>query len=190
MTTQPKILAFSGSTRTGSINTRLLHATVPLCEAAGATVTLVDLKDYPMPLYNGDLEASEGVPEASLRLRDLLTDHHGLLLACPEYNSSITPLLKNTIDWMSRPSEGRSQPYTGRTCGLVACSGGKLGGLRGLIEVRRILGNLGMIVVPTQAAVSGGAGAVGDDGTLTDEAMAKLVKATAEQLVSVTAALN
>ncbi|MEM8886040.1 MAG: NAD(P)H-dependent oxidoreductase [Planctomycetota bacterium] len=147
----PKILAFAGSTRTDSLNRKLAAMAA---EMAGAT--LLELRDYPLPIYDGDLEAAEGLPENVLKLKAQFDAHDGLLIACPEYNGSITPLLKNTIDWVSRaaPDEKPLQQFRGKVAGLLAASPGALGGMRGLVHVRAILGGIGVHVIPDQAAVS------------------------------------
>ncbi len=100
-----RILAFAGSIRRDSINRRLAQAAARGAEAAGAEVTWLELADWPLPIYDGDLEADSGFPENVIALKDMFDAHDGLLIGCPEYNSSITPLLKNTIDWISRPIE-------------------------------------------------------------------------------------
>src|SRR5262245_15744970 len=102
----PKILAFAGSLRTGSFNKKLIRVAVAGARAAGAEVTLIDLRDYPLPVFDEDLEKAEGLHPNARKLKDLMFAHHGLLLSCPEYNSSITAVLKNTIDWISRPVPG------------------------------------------------------------------------------------
>jgi chromate reductase len=155
-TMTPKILAFAGSTRIGSLNRQVLDYAVQGAREAGAEVTLIDLRDYSMPLYNRDLELSHSLPEASARLKDLFKSHHGLLLACPEYNSSITPLLKNTLDWVSRPDgkESGLVPYEGKLAALVSASEGHLGGLRGLRHMREILVALRVLVIPKQMALA------------------------------------
>lgn len=152
----PKILAFAGSTRNDSLNRKVLDHAVRGAREAGAEVTLIDLKDYSLPLYNGDLEESHGLPEAAVRLKGLFKSHHGLLLACPEYNSSITPLLKNTLDWVSRQhgEESGLVPYQGKLAALVSASEGHLGGLRSLRHVREILTALQMLVIPKQMALA------------------------------------
>jgi NAD(P)H-dependent FMN reductase len=152
----PKILAFAGSTRTGSFNRQALDYAVRGARNAGAEVTLIDLMDFTLPLYNGDLEKSHGLPEAAVRLKALFKTHHGLLLACPEYNSSITPLLKNTMDWVSRPhgEESGLVPYQGKMAALVSASEGHLGGLRSLRHVREILTALQVLVIPKQMALA------------------------------------
>lgn len=151
-----RILAFAGSTRRESLNRQALTHAVRGAREAGAEVTVIELRDYGLPLYDGDLEASEGLPEAAARLKALFQAHDGLLLACPEYNGSITPLLKNTLDWVSRPlgDESGLLPYQGKWAGLVAASAGTLGGLRGLRHVREILTNLQVMVIPQQMALS------------------------------------
>lgn len=152
----PKILAFAGSTRNDSFNRRALNYAVQGARVAGAEVTLIELRDYSLPLYNGDLEDSHGLPEAAVRLKALFKSHQGLLLGCPEYNSSITPLLKNTLDWVSRPhgEESGLVPYQGKLAALVSASAGNLGGMRGLRHVREILTTLQVMVIPKQMALS------------------------------------
>lgn len=174
----PRILAFAGSTRTESFNKKLIRVAVEGAKDAGAEVTLIDLRDFPMPLYDGDLEASEGVPKFGMDLKRLFLDHQGLLLSCPEYNSSITGVLKNAIDWVSRPVPGEKplECFKGKVCGLVATSPGALGGLRGLVTVRSILGNIGAIVLPDQVAVPRADQAFDADGALKDEKQAASVK--------------
>ncbi|MHC2069078.1 NADPH-dependent FMN reductase [Bremerella sp. T1] len=167
---RPKILAFAGSARRDSFNKKLVRIAARGAEEAGAEVTLLDLADFPLPLYDGDLEAEQGIPENAKALKELFLAHQGLLLSCPEYNSSITPLLKNTIDWVSRPFEGE-QPlaaYKNKICALMSASPGGLGGLRGLVHVRAILQNIGVIVLPKQMAISQANNAFADDGSLND----------------------
>lgn len=168
MTTNANILAFAGSLRAESFNKTLLRTAVRGAEAAGASVTVIDLADYRMPIYDGDLEAESGLPENAEKLQELFMAHNGLLIAAPEYNSSITPVLKNTIDWVSRRDGGADlRCYAGKTAGLIATGGGS-GGMRGLVHVRQILGNIGVLVLPEQATVSGAWTAFDDDGELKD----------------------
>lgn len=186
-----RVLAFAGSIRAGSINRVLAQAAAQGAEAAGAAVTWLELADYPLPLYNGDLEAGEGIPAPAMRLKDIFDDHDALLIGCPEYNSSVTPLLKNTIDWVSRPVEGRGSlhAFTGKVAGLVAGSGGALGGLRGLVHVRAILGNIGVIVVPEQRAVPGAPKLI-EDGRVTDEATRRSLELVGRRVAEVAGALK
>ncbi len=141
-------------------------------------VTYTDLRDYGMPLYDGDMEAENGVPENALRLRELMKAHDGLLLACPEYNSSITAVLKNTIDWASRPRAGETDLvcFKGKVINLVSASPGKWGGLRGLVTVRSILSNMGCIVLPNQFCLSFSDKAFNNEGSLQDEKLAQFLQ--------------
>jgi chromate reductase len=176
----PRILAFAGSTRSGSFNRQALNYAVQGARDAGAEVTLIDLKDFSLPIYNGDLEISHSLPEAAVRLKNLFKSHDGLLIACPEYNSSITPLLKNTLDWVSRPhgEESGLVPYQDKLAALVSASAGNLGGLRALRHVREILTALGVMVLPAQVAVRQADKPFGDQQTLKLGALgAELAKA-------------
>jgi NAD(P)H-dependent FMN reductase len=165
-----KILAFAGSTRKESFNKKLVRIAARSAEAAGASVTLLDLRDYPMPLYDGDLEAAEGLPEHARRLKQTMIEHDGFLISSPEYNSSITGVLKNSIDWVSRPAAGEPSlvAFKGKVAMLMSASPGALGGLRGLVHVRAILGNIGVLVLPEQVAISKANDAFGPDGALKD----------------------
>lgn len=186
----PTILAFAGSARKDSLNKKVLAVAVEGAREAGGEVTHINLADYRMPIYDGDLEASEGLPENALKLRRLFAEHQGLLLGCPEYNSSVTPLLKNTIDWVSRPSkdEASLKFVSGKTAALVSTGGG-LGGLRDLFHMRDILLNIGVIVLPEQFAVPMGATAFDDDGRLKSEAHAAAVKNVGRRLAEMVAKL-
>jgi chromate reductase, NAD(P)H dehydrogenase (quinone) len=167
----PRILALAGSTRKESFNRKLLKIAADGASAAGADVTVLDLKDYPLPLFDEDLERGEGTPENAKKLKQLFLANNGLLIASPEYNSSISPLLKNTIDWVSRPVEGepRLAAYQGKVAAIMATSPGGLGGIRGLVHVRSILSNIGVIVLPDQIAVPLAFAAFNDEGNLKDE---------------------
>jgi NAD(P)H-dependent FMN reductase len=166
----PRILAFAGSTRRESFNKKLVSIAVKGARDAGALVTLIDLKDLPLPLFDQDLEAEQGMPENGKKLKKLFIDHDGLLIASPEYNSSISAVLKNAIDWVSRPAPGESSlvAFRGKVATLMSASPGALGGLRGLVHVRSILGNIGVIVLPDQIAVAKAHEAFQPDGSLID----------------------
>jgi len=148
----PKILAFSGSIRRDSWNRKLILLAADACQAAGAETTLIDLADYPLPLYNGDDEARDGLPDNALRLKALFKAHDALLIASPEYNSSVPPLLKNTLDWVSREWQGESGllPYQNKVAAVLAASPGQYGGMRMLPHLRQILNTLGVVVLPGQ----------------------------------------
>lgn len=180
-----RILAFAGSAREDSCNKKLVRAGAEAVRAAGGAVTLIDLRDYPLPLYDGDLEAERGLPEHAVRLKELFHAHAGLLLSCPEYNGSITPLLKNAIDWVSRPAEGEAPLacFDGKVVALLAASPGALGGLRGLVHVRAILSGIRVLVLPAQLAVGGAYQAFADDGRLADEKRQASLESIAAALV-------
>lgn len=163
-----KILAFAGSARRDSWNLKLVHAAANAARQAGAEVTLLDLNDYALPLYDGDLEAKAGLPEPAQRLKSLFKSHDGLLIASPEYNSSVSPLLKNTLDWVSREWHGESGlvPYQDKVAAIMAASPGALGGMRMLPHLRQILNALGVLVLPSQLSVPNATEAFNQDGSL------------------------
>ncbi|MEK6701592.1 MAG: NAD(P)H-dependent oxidoreductase [Planctomycetota bacterium] len=150
-----KVLAFSGSLRKDSYNTKICRIACEGAKAAGADVTFVELRDLAMPLFDEDLEKAGGTPDSARKFKQLLIAAQGIIIACPEYNSSITGALKNAIDWASRPAPGEPPlvAFKGKVAGLCAASPGALGGLRGLVTVRSILGNLGVILLPQQVAI-------------------------------------
>ncbi|MHB8914995.1 MAG: NADPH-dependent FMN reductase [Thiobacillus sp.] len=163
-----KILALAGSTRHDSWNQKLIRAAAAAARSAGAEVTLLDLKDYPLPLYDGDLEAKEGLPEPAQRLKSLFKAHDALLIAGPEYNSSISPLLKNTLDWVSREWQGESGlvPYQNKVAAIMAASPGALGGMRMLPHLRQILNALGVLVLANQLSMPKAGEAFNQDGSV------------------------
>jgi chromate reductase, NAD(P)H dehydrogenase (quinone) len=188
----PKILAFAGSTRTHSWNKKLIGVAVESARQAGAEVTLIDLRDLPMPLYDGDIEAAQGLPDNARELKRLMIAHHGFLLSCPEYNSSISGVLKNAIDWVSRPQpdEPPMPAFRGKVASLLAASPGNLGGIRGLFAVRQVLTVVGTLVLPVQFGLARAAQAFNEDGGLKDPAQQKSVDGVAQELVSVLSRLN
>lgn len=182
---RPRLLAFSGSARRDSFNQRLVTFAAQAAERAGGDVTLINLGDFPMPLFNRDEEVEKGLPENATRLKNLFAEQDGLLLAAPEYNSSITPLLKNTLDWLSR-REGDEAPmraYRGKTAALLSASPGRLGGMRGLVHVRGILNTLGVLVLPGQASIASANDAFDGDGALVNETDVKRVDRLVSELV-------
>lgn len=186
----PRILAFGGSLRRDSFNHKLVEVAAAGAREAGADVTVIRLADHPLPVYDGDIEASEGLPTNALALKALFLAHDGLLIASPEYNSSVTAALKNTIDWVSRPAEGEKPLacFDGKVAGLVACSPGALGGLRGLVHARAILGNIRVVVLPDTRAVGSIHEKFGDDG-MTDGPDRDAVEAVGRRVAEVCAAL-
>ena len=175
---KPKILAFAGSTRTDSFNKKLVKIASAGAIEGGADVTVIDLRDFAMPLYDGDLEQQQGLPSTARKLKDLMLSHQGFLISAPEYNSSISGVLKNTIDWVSRPSEGEEPLacFKGKVAGIMSASPGALGGLRGLVHVRAILENISVLVIPDQIAVSKAHEVFNTDGTLKDKKQEDHVK--------------
>jgi chromate reductase, NAD(P)H dehydrogenase (quinone) len=169
-TMTPRILSFAGSSRRESFNKKLVSIAVKGARDAGAEVTLIDLKDFPLPLFDQDLEAEQGMPENGKKLKKLFIDHDGLLISSPEYNSSITAVLKNAIDWVSRPAPGEPSlvGFRNKVATLMSASPGALGGLRALVHVRSILGNIGVVVLPEQIAVAKAHEAFNPDGSLKD----------------------
>lgn len=189
----PKILAFAGSARRDSFNRKLADVAARGASEAGAEVTLVNLGDFDMPIYHGDLEESDGIPAGALAFKKLLLEHDGLLIASPEYNSSISPLLKNSIDWASR-AESDDEPalaaYRGKVAAIMSASPGGLGGLRGLVVLRMLLQNIGVMVLPGQRAISSAYEAFDESGDLKDERERKGIHALAADLVATVAKLN
>ena len=182
----PKIVAFAGSTRTGSFNKQLLAIAAAAAREAGAEVTVVDLRDLALPLFDQDLEAASGLPAAAKEFKALLRASDGFLIASPEYNSSVTGVLKNAIDWASRTEDDDELPltaYRGKAAALLAASPGALGGLRGLVHLRSILGNIGVHVLPDQVCIPTAREAFADDGSLKDERKVRQVAALAKALV-------
>jgi chromate reductase len=188
----PRLLALAGSARRDSLNRRLLQVAVAGARAAGAEVTVLELGELALPLYDGDLEAAQGIPANAKALKRALREHGGLLLACPEYNSSITPLLKNAIDWASRaePGEGPLACFEGKVAALMSASPGALGGLRGLAVVRALLGNIRVLVLPEQVAVAKAGEAFTADGGLADQRQDGQVRALGARLAAVVARLG
>jgi len=185
--TAPKILVFSGSIRTGSYNSRLAALAAKELTRIDADVTLISLQDYPLPLYDADSEAAAGPPPAAVNLKRLFGEHQGVFIASPEYNASVTPLLKNTIDWVSRVREGREPPlaaFQNRVFALGAASPGTFGGMRSLMALRQVLElGCGALVLPDQVSVREAGDAFDDMDDLKDERTARALRRVAERLV-------
>lgn len=185
MSQVPKILAFAGSVRKESFNRKLLQIAAAGAREAGAEVTVLELADYPLPLFDQDLEAEKGAPENAVKLKQIFGSHQALLIASPEYNSSITPLMKNTIDWVSRASatEPALAAFQGKIASLISASPGALGGIRGLVTLRSLLGNIGVIVLPEQMSISQAGEAFNPDGSLKNEKQQSGIKNQGSKLV-------
>ena len=190
--TKPKILAFAGSTRSDSFNKKLVKIAVNGAIDVGVEATFIDLRDFPMPLYDGDLEQREGLTANTRKLKDLMLIHQGFLISSPEYNSSISGVLKNMIDWTSRQTEGESPLacYKGKIAGLMSASPGGLGGLRGLVTVRSILENIGVLVIPDQVAIAKAHEVFNSDGTLKNKTQEEQVKNIGASVAKILMKLN
>jgi chromate reductase, NAD(P)H dehydrogenase (quinone) len=152
-----KILVIPGSLRTGSLNAKLAAVAAHQFAQAGAEVTRLSLADFPLPIYDGDLQTKSGVPKHAVDLKRMIGAHHGVLIVTPEYNSSVPPLLKNAIDWVSRVQdahEARGQVFRGRAFAVAGASGGRLGGARALAALRLILSACQALVIPAQLALA------------------------------------
>ena len=186
------IAVLAGSTREGSFNRALAAAAARALEAQGAHVTVIDLADYDLPLYSAALEANAFPPDAR-RLKQVLAAQAGLLVVTPEYNGSIPPLLKNAIDWASRPTDGEAMlalsAYRGKAAAVMSASLSPFGGLRAVTHLRQILSTVQMLVIPEQVQLPAAHMAFAEDGTLKDAMAASLVDLTAASLVRVAAAL-
>ncbi len=187
----PKILAFAGSTRADSFNKKLVKIAAVGAKEAGVEVTIIDIRDFPMPLYDEDLEKKDGLPSSTRKLKDLMLAHQGFLISSPEYNSSISGVLKNIIDWTSRQDdEYPISCFKDKVAGLMSASPGRLGGLRGLVHVRAILENMGVIAIPTQVAVSNAHETFNSDGTMKDQKQEQQVKKIGTSLAQILLKLN
>ena len=177
--TTANILAFSGSSRNDSWNRKVLEIAVAGARDAGAEVTVANLADYPMPIYNADWHAGNGVPDTMRDLRKLMMSANGILIASPEYNASLTPLLKNTIDWLSQDvgkekNEGGNAPFEGKIGGLMGASNGGFGTIRALPHVSYILSNLGVFMLPV-VAVPGVAKSFDENGNMSNDRTKKML---------------
>ena len=191
----PKILVFAGSARRESLNKKLARVAAQVVRDAGGEATFVDLDDYAMPVYHGDLEAEHGMPEGARRLREAFLAHDALLIASPENNQSITALLKNAIDWLSRDlGDGKGAnsglaPYRGKVAGIMNATPGPYGGVRHLYHLRQVLSGLGVIVLPQQVQLAHADKAFDGQGALIDARAAKALETLARNLVEIAAKL-
>ena len=187
-----KILAFSGSTRRNSYNQAVVECAAQAAKDAGAEVTVINLADYAMPIFNEDEEAEYGIPERAQAFKQLMIEHDGILIASPEYNSSYPAVLKNAIDWASR--KARDEPvlaaYKQKVVGLMAASPGALGGMRVLVVLRMLMQNLSCIVAPAQVAVGNVADKLDESGAISDEKTKKQLANLAKQVVELATKLK
>ena len=188
-----KLLFMAGSARKDSINKKLAELASIIAKEKGADITFVDLKEYEMPIYDGDLETQESIPENAKKLKKLFVEHDGFFIASPEYNSSFSPLLKNTLDWISRPHKENEESliaFSGKVGAIGATAPGAIGGLRGLVPLRMMLGNIGVTVIPNQVAVSFGFKAFNENGKLEDERQGQMLENMVDQLIDTATKLN
>lgn len=175
-----KLLFFAGSAREGSHNVKLAQLATHIAEANGIAATFADLGDYPMPIYDRDCELTDGIPDNARKLKALMQVHGGIFIAAPEYNASITPLLKNTLDWVSRireESEPPLQVFKTRVFAIASASPGRFGGVRGLITLRQVLSvGLQALVLPEQVSIPNAGDAFDEKGHLKDKAQQDLLK--------------
>ena len=191
MTTTPRILAFAGSVRDASFNQRLVRVGAQIARDAGAEVTLLDLREHELPIYNADLERKQGLPDNVGKLKTLFAAHHGMLIASPENNASVSALLKNMFDWVSRPSGGPADlvKLQGKVAAMTSATTGVMGGLRGMASLRVILQTLGVLTLAEQYGLSRADHAFADDGTLKDPASHAALEKVVQRLVFVTGRL-
>ena len=184
----PRILAFSGSIRRESLNQKLVEIASNEVRKAGGEVTVIHLKDYQLPIFNQDLEDEEGLPTNLATLKDLFRSHQGFLIASPEYNSSVTSVLKNTIDWVTRPQEGFAplDCFDGKIAAIMATSPGARGGLVGLSAIRSILTHIKTTVIPLQVAVPTAYEALAGDDRVEPQRIHDMICQQASQLVDAT----
>ena len=181
-----KILVIPGSLRSGSLNAKLAAVAAHALAQEGAEITRISLGDFPLPIYDGDLQAKSGVPKHAVNLKRMMAAHHGVLIVTPEYNSSVPALVKNTIDWISRvqdPHEARGQVFRERVFAIAAASGGRLGGTRALAALRLILTACHAMVVPNQLALSFADQAYDEMDHLKHPADIEALKAMVRQLI-------
>ena len=181
-----KILVIPGSLRTGSLNAKLAAAAADQFAQAGAEVSRISLADFPLPIYDGDLQTRSGVPKNAVNLKRMIGVHHGVLIVTPEYNSSVPPLVKNAIDWVSRvqdPHEARGQVFRERAFAIAAASDNRLGGTRSLAALRLILSACRAMVIPNQVALSFASEAYDDMDRLKHPADIEALGALVRQLI-------
>lgn len=163
------ILFFAGSLRKESLNKKLCHQAYLIAKEMGIKGTYIDLKDYPCPLYDGDLEAESGIPENVLKLKAIFEQHTGFCIMSPEYNSGYSAVLKNVIDWVSRPKDGNEPlllAFRGKHAAIGSASPSTFGGIRGLVQLKMLLGNIGMTVHPQQIMIPNAFEAFDEQGCL------------------------
>lgn len=182
----PKILIIPGSSRGASVNTRLAASAFRVFSTFDCEVTRISLNDYPLPIFSGDLETQKGALEPAVKLARLIDSHDGIMLVSPEYNGSLSPLLKNALDWVSRikgDSRGKIDPYKGKIFALASAAPGNLGGIRGLSHLRDIMTSVGATVIAQQVAVNNAGSAFDEMDNLTSEHTSDKLNSVCDSLV-------
>lgn len=181
----PRILVFAGSARKASVNKKLAAHAAGVARDRGADVTLIDLDDYPAPLYHGDDEAASGVPDRMRAFKTLIREHDAMLIATPEYNGHVPPLLVNAFDWVSRPDgDDKTNAFEGKIAGIMAASPGGLGGARVIPRLRMFLNDLGIMSVPAHASLPGAFQGFDEDGRLTAERTAGQIEKLVDRVLA------
>jgi chromate reductase len=182
----PKILVFAGSIRNGAFSVRTADAAIMELVQQGAEVTRISLADYPLPIMDQDLEKEKGVPDNALKLGRLIAAHDAFLIASPEYNSSIPPLLKNTLDWVSRVRKDGARPfkpYAGKVAALCSSSDGNFAGVRGLYHLRAVLMACQVEVITPQCSVARAADAFDEKGQFKEERLRHAMETVCRTLI-------
>lgn len=187
---QPRILCLAGSNRSGSFNHALAGAMAKQLSLMEMDVTFISLRDYPLPLFDQDDEKEKGLPDHAVTLAELFARQDGIFIASPEYNASLTPLLKNTLDWISRVPARERHPFRNPVFAIGAASPGAMGGMRSLAHLRQVLVSLGAIVLPDQVSVGSAGTAFDDRGDIANERSAAFLLKCADQLITVSRQLK
>jgi NAD(P)H-dependent FMN reductase len=187
LSAETKVLAFAGSTRKDSCNKKLIENAAQMARTMGAEVTVIDLKDFPMPFYDADLEIAQGQPENAKKLRKLMLQSSGIIISSPEYNGSLSGVLKNAIDWASRNEEGKPsrEAFLGKKFALMSCSPGPGGAAKGLVHLRAIIENIGGEVVPLELSVPYSESVFNPEGKLEKEQVQEAMQKELRQLLDV-----
>lgn len=186
----PRILVFAGSTRSGAISGRTADIAQRELALGGAEVTRISLADYPLPIMDEDLEREKGVPENAVKLARLFAAHDGILIATPEYNGSMPPLVKNTIDWISRVKGAGGSPFSGRLVAICSSSDGHFAGIRSAAHLRAVLSHVQMEVIAPQCSIPYGKEAFDADGNFREERHVKSMQRVCESLIGMARTLS
>lgn len=184
--TNPKLLVFAGSARTGSLNKKLASAAATAAQNAGAEVTFEDLADYLAPVYNGDDEKANGLPKTMRDFKTMMQQHDGFIVSTPEYNGHVPPLLSNTFSWISR-TEGDEKgmvAFSGKKAAIMAAAPGRLGGIRVIPRLRDTLAELGVVVVPGFVTVASAISAFDEQGNPTDDQLTYNIQQLVDKLIT------